>query len=164
MTRRYVAMGVSGCGKSLIGALLADRMGMRFVDGDDLHPQANIAKMHAGHPLTDGDRAPWLDAVGAALGDDTVIACSALRRIYRDRIRARAGDRTVFLYLSGSRAVLWQRVSTRPGHFMPAALLDSQIATLEDPAADERSVRADIDQAPGGVVADLMAGLSRLGA
>ncbi|RYH02434.1 gluconokinase [Salipiger sp. IMCC34102] len=154
---RIVAMGVSGCGKSRIGAMLADRLGLAFQDGDDLHPQHNIDKMAAGIPLDDADRAPWLDAVGHALaGDRKVIACSALKRSYRDRIRALAGP-VVFVHLAGDREVLLDRVSHRPGHFMPATLLDSQFATLEPPGPDEDAVTVDIDQPPQQVVAAIMA-------
>ena len=151
---RYVVMGVSGCGKSLIGTGFAQAMGLRFVDGDDLHPAANIAKMRRGAPLTDTDRAPWLAQVGAVLADDaTVVACSALKRAYRDQIRQAAGASVTFLYLRGSRAVLLARMQARPGHFMPPSLLDSQLATLEEPSTDETFVMADIDQPPEAIIA-----------
>ncbi len=146
---RYVVMGVSGCGKSSVGAAVAERIGAVFLDGDDLHPPANIAKMASGEPLTDEDRAPWLRKVGAALSDitqPTMIGCSALRRAYRDIIRDTAGNPVRFLLLDGSREVLMQRMSTRPGHFMPTTLLDSQLATLEHPGADEGAFVFDIDQ------------------
>ena len=155
--RRIVAMGVSGCGKSLVGSMLADRLGLPFQDGDDLHPQSNIDKMARGTPLTDEDRWPWLDAVGRALADgDKVIACSALKRAYRDRIRDLAGDVT-FVHLSGDRALLLDRMGDRDGHFMPTDLLDSQLATLEPPGPDEDAVTAGIDQPPDQVVAEIMA-------
>ena len=136
---RIVVMGVSGCGKTTAGLALAERLGTRFVEGDQLHPQANVAKMAAGIPLTDADRWPWLDAVGAALaGDAPVVAsCSALKRSYRGRLRAQAGARLCFLHLAGDRAALAQRMVERPGHYMPVSLLDSQLATLEPPSADE---------------------------
>lgn len=160
---RVVVMGVSGCGKSSIGSALAARLGARFVDGDQLHPEANIAKMSRGEPLTDADRAPWLARVGAALAEDgTVIACSALKRIYRDQIRATAGADVVFLHLKGDREVLLQRMSNRPGHFMPASLLDSQLATLEDPQTDETHVAADIRSTPEQIVADAVVALKRM--
>ncbi|SLN18786.1 gluconokinase [Roseisalinus antarcticus] len=162
---RYVVMGVSGCGKSLIGAMLAARLGAIFHDGDDLHPPANVAKMARGTPLTDADRAPWLDEVGRVLRvPNIVVACSALRRIYRARITEAAGAPVTFLYLRGTRATLQARVSNRPGHFMPAALLDSQLATLEEPGPEERAVTADIEQPPDAVVAALIAGLQAEGA
>ena len=154
---KIVAMGVSGCGKSLIGEMLADRLGLPFQDGDDLHPQANIDKMAGGTPLTDADRWPWLDAVGQALAEaDKVIACSALKRAYRDRIRAKAGD-VIFVHLAGEYDVLLERVSGRDGHFMPADLLDSQFETLEPPEKGEDAVTVDVDQTPDEVVAAIMA-------
>lgn len=136
---RIVVMGVSGCGKTTVGLALAERLGASFVEGDQLHPQANVAKMAAGIPLTDADRWPWLDAVGAALaGDAPVVAsCSALKRSYRDRLRTQAGTPLNFLHLAGDRAALAQRMAERPGHYMPVSLLDSQLATLEPPSADE---------------------------
>ncbi|MFD5869373.1 gluconokinase [Corynebacterium sp. NPDC060344] len=136
-------MGVSGCGKSTVGALLARELGVAFMDGDDLHPRANIEKMASGVPLDDDDRWPWLDLVGGWLaGRDGggVIACSALKRSYRDRIRAAAPD-AVFVHLHGTRALMEARVVGRavaqPGHFMPSSLLESQFATLEPLAGDE---------------------------
>lgn len=140
-------MGVAGCGKTSVGQALAQRLGGHFHDGDDLHPPANIAKMSAGHPLNDTDRAPWLDLVGDALRDaeDTIlIGCSALKRIYRDRIRAAARAPVTFVHLSGSRAVIEARMSQRDGHFMPVSLLDSQFATLEPLQPDEQGFAVDI--------------------
>lgn len=146
---RYVVMGVSGCGKSRIGALLAQALGARFIDGDDLHPAENIAKMAQGIALNDTDRAPWLARVGAALvPPHTVIACSALKRSYRDIIRQNAGHQVMFLYLQGTRAVLMQRMQARTGHFMPAALLDSQLATLQPPTKGECFAVQDITATP----------------
>lgn len=140
-------MGVSGSGKSTVGIALATRLGVPFVDGDDLHPPANVAKMASGTPLEDADRWPWLALVGAALAEapaGLVVACSALKRSYRDAIRAVAHD-VRFVYLRVDRDELEQRMAHRPGHFMPVALLDSQLATLEEPADDENAivVRAD---------------------
>jgi gluconokinase len=158
---RYVVMGVSGCGKSLIGAAFAAAIEARFIDGDDLHPQANIDKMRRGDPLDDQDRAPWLAAVGGALAtDQTVIACSALKRTYRDQIRAKAGQPVTFLFLRGARDTLVDRVASRPGHFMPPSLLDSQLATLEPPGPDEPHLTQDIEQTPDKIVANLVAALS----
>ena len=143
-----VVMGVSGCGKSTIGSALAEKLGIAFVDADSLHPPANIEKMAAGIPLTDDDRWPWLDEVGLRLlaGENAgvVIACSALRRAYRDWIRQTARG-TVFIHLDGGRDVLADRMGARPGHFMPLSLLDSQIATLEPLEADEAGLVLDID-------------------
>jgi gluconokinase len=157
---RYVAMGVSGCGKSLIGNAFAEAVGAIFVDGDGLHPPANIAKMSRGEPLNDIDRAPWLDKVGEALAaGGTVVACSALKRRYRDQIRAVAGAPVTFLFLRGKRETLLHRMASRPGHFMPPSLLDSQLATLEPPAEDERYLVADIEQTPAAIVACFQAGI-----
>ncbi|MEV7574630.1 gluconokinase, GntK/IdnK-type [Pseudarthrobacter sp. NPDC089323] len=140
-------MGVSGCGKTTIGDLVARELGVPFLDGDSLHPVENVAKMAAGTPLTDDDRWPWLATVGAALaqaGDGgLVLACSALRRSYRDAIREQAPD-TVFLHLHGTKEVLKARTEGRTGHFMPPALLDSQLATLEPLEADEAGFVVDI--------------------
>jgi beta-N-acetylhexosaminidase len=153
---RIVVMGVSGCGKTTIGALVAHELGVPFVDGDSLHPVENVAKMAAGIPLTDEDRWPWLATVGtelaAAGAGGLVLACSALRRSYRDAIRDKAPD-IVFLHLHGSKDVLGSRLEGRSGHFMPAALLDSQLATLEPLDADEAGVVVDIASPVDQVVA-----------
>jgi gluconokinase len=147
-------MGVSGCGKSQIGAAFAAEIGANFFDGDDLHPSANIAKMCRGEPLNDADRAPWLAMVGQKLTlSGSVIACSALKRIYRDQIRAAADAPVCFLYLHGAHEILLSRMTSRPGHFMPTALLDSQLATLEPPDDDEWHLRAQIDFSPAEIVA-----------
>ncbi|MFC7846926.1 gluconokinase [Arthrobacter sp. NPDC057388] len=142
-----VVMGVCGCGKSTVGELMAHELGVPFLDGDSLHPAENVAKMAAGTPLTDKDRWPWLATAGTRLRDagegGLVLACSALRRSYRDAIRAQAPD-TLFLHLHGSRKVLEQRLAARSGHFMPAALLDSQLTTLEPLEADELGLVIDI--------------------
>jgi len=138
-TPPIVVMGVSGCGKSTVGAALAAALHVDFEDGDDLHPPSNVAKMAAGQPLDDADRAPWLDAVGTWLGEHRsggVIACSALKRTYRDVLRAHATD-AAFLYLDCDADLIEQRVSHRPGHFMPASLVASQLATLEPLQPDE---------------------------
>jgi carbohydrate kinase (thermoresistant glucokinase family) len=132
---RIVVMGVSGCGKSTVGTALAVRLGLPFIEGDALHDPASVAKMAAGAPLDDADRWPWLDRIGAALAapaDGAVAACSALRRAYRDRLRAIVPG-LAFLHLTGDRATIAARMATRPGHFMPPALIDSQFATLEPP-------------------------------
>lgn len=161
----FVVMGVSGCGKSLIGQAFATAIGARFIDGDSLHPTANIAKMSRGEPLNDTDRAPWLDQVAKALATPgTVVACSALKRKYRDQIRAVAGTPVTFLYLRGQRDTLLARVSARPGHFMPPALLDSQLATLEAPGPDEAHLVADIEQTPAKIVALFRTGARPVGA
>ena len=137
-----VVMGVSGCGKSTVAQQLALALGLDFVDGDDLHSISNVAKMRDGTPLTDADRWPWLDRVGQRLADvqqspaGVAMACSALRRSYRDRIRA-ATPGVRFVLLDGSAALIEARLAQRTGHYMPADLLASQFAALERPAADE---------------------------
>jgi gluconokinase len=146
-------MGPSGSGKSVVGAALAVRMGLPFIDADDLHPLENVAKMGAGTPLDDGDRMPWLDVVGAVLRDaagGAVVACSALARRYRDRIRAVAPD-AVFVELRVPAGELTRRMTTRE-HFMPAALLVSQLQTLEHLAEDEAGVVVANDRALSEVV------------
>ncbi len=136
-----VVMGVSGCGKSTVGAALAERLRMPFRDADDLHPAANVDKMSRGVALTDDDRAPWLHLVGEELSrhrvTGLVIACSALRVTYRDILRAHAPD-VRFVHLDTTRQVIARRMVVRSEHFMPLTLLDSQIATLEPLTADER--------------------------
>ena len=146
---KFVVMGVSGCGKSSVGAAVANELGMSYIDGDDLHPPENIAKMSRGIPLTDADRAPWLVRVGerlAAFEGPVVIGCSALKRTYRDIVRDKAGEPVCFLHLEGSRETLSERMATRSGHFMPVSLLETQLATLEPPGLDETAITADIDQ------------------
>jgi len=158
-------MGVSGSGKSTIGRALADRLGWRFIDGDDLHPAANVAKMRAGHPLDDADRAPWLAAIAAqidcwvAAQTPGVMTCSALKRRYRDVI---IGDRPAvrLVFLDGSPALIADRLASRIGHFMPASLLRSQLATLEPPAADEGAISVKIDKTIPAIVDEIVTGLS----
>ena len=151
--RKYqiIVMGVSGCGKSTIGDLVARELGVPFLDGDSLHPVENVAKMAAGTPLTDEDRWPWLATVGrelAAAGHGgLVLACSALRRSYRDAIREQAPD-TLFLHLNGSKEVLKVRTEGRTGHFMPPALLESQFDALEAPTADENFISLSVSATP----------------
>jgi gluconokinase len=143
-----VVMGVAGSGKSTVGAALAQRLLVPFVDGDTLHPAANIAKMTAGEPLNDDDRHPWLDRVGEWLAghrDGAVVSCSALKRQYRDRLRVSC-PRIEFLYLNGSPELIGRRLATRSGHFMPAALLRSQFAALEHLGSDEPGVSVDAEQ------------------
>lgn len=149
-----VVMGVSGSGKSTIGAALAQRLGVPFVDADDLHPASNIAKMSRGEPLDDADRWPWLETIGqwlAAHPDGGVVSCSALKRIYRDQLRGHARG-LVFVHLHGDREVIERRQASRPGHFMPASLLSSQFATLEPLAPDEDGVVIDVDQSVDQIV------------
>ena len=140
---RLIVMGVSGCGKSTMAAALGEHLGLQMVDGDDLHLPQSVAKMRAGIALEDADRWPWLDRIGEYLAQPhpqgRVVACSALKRAYRDRIRAQAGD-VCFLFLDGEFALIEQRMRQRVGHYMQAGLLDSQFRTLEKPQADETDV------------------------
>ncbi|MEU6574581.1 gluconokinase [Streptomyces sp. NPDC046805] len=146
-----VVMGVAGTGKTTIGPLLADRLGVPYAEGDDFHPQANIAKMSAGIPLDDADRWPWLDAIGAwahgRAGLGGVVSSSALKRAYRDRLRV-AAPGVVFVHLTGDRKLIEDRMSHRQGHFMPTALLDSQFATLQPLEVDEAGVAVDVSGGP----------------
>ena len=157
-----VVTGVSGSGKTTVGARLAQRLGWRFVDGDDLHPPANRAKMRDGLPLTDADRWPWLATVAHLLdhADPEVVACSALRRRYRDFLR---GDRpgVRFVHLAADRALIGERLARRTGHFFPAGLADSQFATLEEPAPDEDALIVDAGQPPDTIVAEITAWLTQ---
>ncbi|WP_246849446.1 gluconokinase [Rubellimicrobium arenae] len=163
-TGRFVVMGVSGVGKTRTGTLLAEAVGGHFVEGDDLHPPENRAKMAAGTPLTDQDRWPWLDRVGGTLaeGEPPVVgACSALRRSYRDRLRRWVPD-LVFVHLVGDRTLIHERLLARKGHFMPPALLDSQFGTLEPLRPEERGLEVPVDGPAPDVVADLLRRLERL--
>ena len=157
MTRRLVIMGVSGCGKSSVGAGLATRLGLNYRDGDDLHPPENVAKMRAGMPLTDADRWPWLDRVGQVFLAEApvIVGCSALKRAYRDRIRTAAGGPVTFVHLAGSQEVIAARMALRQGHYMPLSLLDSQFAALEPPTAEE-AITVSIDQPLEALVADIL--------
>jgi gluconokinase len=152
-----VVMGVAGCGKSTVAALLAGRLGWAFEEGDALHPQANVEKMAAGHPLTDDDRRPWLARVSAWIdervdaGQNGIITCSALKRAYRDALDHR-GTGVVFVYLAGDRDTIAARLAARQGHFMPTALLNSQFADLEEPGPDESAIRVDIGPDPPEIV------------
>ena len=152
-----VVMGVSGSGKSTIGALLARRLDRPFVDADDLHPVANKTKMAAGIPLDDDDRWPWLDVVGARLAaaPTPVVACSALRRVYRDRLRAEAPT-TLFVHLAGHRSLVGRRVAHREHEYMPATLLASQYAALEPLEPDERGFVVDIGESPDRLVEEIV--------
>ncbi|WP_460852805.1 gluconokinase [Nocardioides montaniterrae] len=154
-----VVMGVSGSGKSTVGAALAQRLRVPFADADDFHPPANIAKMSAGHPLDDEDRRPWLDALGEWLAahdaQGGVMSCSALKVDYRTRLLDHA-PRTRFVHLDGPRDVIARRQAGRPGHFMPAALLDSQFATLEPLGPDEPGIVIDVDQSVDAIVEEYL--------
>ena len=166
-TSPLIVMGVSGSGKSTIAERLAKALGWPVAEGDALHPQANIEKMKHGIPLNDDDRGPWLQAIAQAIdkwraaGGVGIITCSALKRAYRDRLVLQRPD-VWFVYLKGSKELIRERLSKRTGHFMPADLLDSQFAALEEPAADERAVIADVSQSPDVIVATILGELRRI--
>ncbi len=153
-------MGVSGSGKTTVGAALAQRLRVPYADADDFHPPENVAKMSAGIPLDDTDRAPWLETIGAWLADHAasggVTSCSALRRRYRDVLRTGAPDQ-LFVHLDGTREVIARRVAGRPGHFMPVSLLDSQFATLEPLDDDENGLVLDLARSVDDLVTDYLA-------
>lgn len=161
-------MGVSGCGKTTVGEQLAERLGWPYQEGDALHPPANVAKMAGGMPLTDADRLPWLAAVAAwidarrAAGECGVVSCSALKRAYRQLL---IGDRpdVRLVYLQGTRDQLAERLAARTGHFMPAGLLDSQLATLEEPTAAEQPLVVTIDQPVEAIVTAIAGAIRPLG-
>jgi len=156
----YVVMGVSGSGKTVIGQSLARTLGVDFIDGDDYHPAENVRRMAAGIPLTDADRAGWLDALAARIrqsreaGTGLVVACSALKRSYRDILRTAAPDLRL-VFLAGERALIGERLAARSGHYMPASLLDSQLATLEVPSPGENVWTVDITRSPSDIVQQL---------
>lgn len=161
-----VTMGVSGSGKTTIGEEIAARLGVPFRDADEFHPRANVEKMSSGIALTDEDRAPWLDAIGAAIRDadperPVVVSCSALRRAYRDRIRAIAGRRVDFVFLHGDEETLRRRMAGRKGHFMPSSLLASQLATLEPPMPDEQAIAVAVDQPVTTIVDEVLDAIQR---
>jgi gluconokinase len=162
-----ILMGVSGSGKSTIGAELAHSIQAKFIDGDDLHPRANIIKMGSGQPLNDDDRQPWLERLGDAAfslkhkNETGIIVCSALKRRYRDALR-NGNEGMIFIYLKGSYDTILQRMQARAGHFMPTALLQSQFDALEEPGSDEADVIAiNIDHSIDGVVERCIAALNK---
>ncbi len=157
-----IVMGVSGSGKSTIAARLADALGWHYQEGDALHSPANVEKMRHGIPLTDADRAPWLQAIAAivddwrARGEHGVLTCSALRRAYRGVIIGARPD-VGLVYLRGTKAVIADRMASRTGHYMPAALLESQLATLEEPGPDEQPIVVDVEATPEAIVREVIA-------
>lgn len=163
MTAIYVIMGVSGSGKSTIGQALAAKMGCQFYDGDDFHSPENIAKMESGLPLTDADRWPWLDQLAQLIGDQirqeepAVLACSVLKRSYRDRLR-QDSEGLVFIYLRGSFDVIWDRIQDRKDHYMKADMLRSQFDALEEPDEQE-ALLVDIDDDADNIISKLIVSL-----
>jgi gluconokinase len=161
-----VVMGVSGSGKSTIASMLANKLGWVYEDGDWFHPKSNVDKMHAGQPLTDEDRKPWLEAIARHIdalrkdGEHAVIACSALKRAYRDVLVGTRPD-VRLVYLKGTRDLIARRIATRHGHFMPPELLDSQFAALEEPRADERPIVTSIAPHPREIVKDIVSKLEQ---
>jgi gluconokinase len=156
-----VVMGVAGSGKTTVGEKLADRLGWPYEDGDRFHPKANVEKMSAGHPLTDEDRWPWLQAIAneidrvARQGEHVVIGCSALKRTYRD-VLVHGRDDVRIVYLDGTRELIARRLKARKGHFMPPTLLESQFETLQPPARDENALTVSIDAPVEAIVDDIM--------
>ncbi|MFD8950099.1 gluconokinase [Streptomyces xanthophaeus] len=164
--RVIVVMGVAGTGKTTVGRMLAEALGVPYAEGDAFHPAANVAKMSAGTPLDDADRWPWLDAIGAWIrnrgtGRGAVVSASALKRAYRDRLRA-VSPRTVFVHLTGERPLIEERMAARKGHFMPTTLLDSQFATLEPLQEDEPGVVVDVSGSPQEITERALAALRGL--
>lgn len=165
MSPHVCVMGVSGAGKTVVGALLAGALGVAYLDGDDLHPADNVRRMAQGIPLTDDDRRGWLTAIASRLGQarrtgtGLVVSCSALKRAYRDILRSADAD-VRFVHLTGDRALIAQRLARRVGHFMSAALLDNQLATLEPPTPDEHAWTFDLADTPESIVARVVARLT----
>ncbi|MEU6310979.1 gluconokinase [Streptomyces sp. NPDC047014] len=164
--RVIVVMGVAGTGKTTVGRLLAEELGVPYAEGDAFHPPANVAKMSAGVPLDDADRWPWLDAIGEWIRNSAgrcggVIAASSLKRVYRDRLRA-AAPGAVFVHLTGDRPLIERRMAERKGHFMPTTLLDSQFATLEPLQEDEPGVVVEVAGSPEEITERALAALNWL--
>jgi len=160
----YILMGVSGSGKTLIGTKLAKRLNLPFYDGDDFHPAANVEKMESGEPLNDNDRRPWLEKLRNEMQTwqqegGAVLACSALKKKYRDILTAGNSLPVQFIYLKGTKELIAQRLSRREGHFMPEKLLDSQFRALEEPKRGEETIHVSINQQPKNIVDEIISGL-----
>ncbi len=155
-----IIMGVSGSGKSVIGKLLAERLSIPFIDADDYHPDSNLLKMRSGRPLNDSDRKPWLLSLRKEIEihsreKGVVMACSALKRSYREILSGENPGDVCFIYLKGNTKIILDRMNQREGHFMPSALLDSQFATLEEPAAND-AIHVSIEQTPEEIVTEIL--------
>jgi gluconokinase len=167
-SKAIIVMGVSGAGKTSVADLLARRLGSKFVEGDQLHPKANVEKMAQGIPLTDEDRWPWLEVIGETLHEargrheDIVVTCSSLKKTYREKLRSAGGEPLYFVFLKGAPEVLAARMGERKGHFMPTSLLQSQLATLESPEGEPAVVTVDIDTTVTGIVDEAIAKLEKL--
>lgn len=165
MAKAYVVMGVSGCGKSTVGQALADYLECPFYDGDDFHPPDNVAKMAAGEPLNDADRYPWLANLHALMaehlerGETAVVACSALKKKYRDQLRGTL-DAVAFIYLRGNFDLIWGRMQAREGHYMKANMLQSQFDALEEPEQNE-AIIVDIDGLPAEIMEQIIQTIER---
>lgn len=161
----YVLMGVSGCGKTSVGEAVAADLGFEFIEGDALHPPANVEKMAQGIPLNDEDRFPWLDRIGARIaeadGHGLVVSCSSLKKIYRERLRSFAKEPLTFVFLKGSEELLTERMARRKGHFMPLSLLKSQLATLEDPSGEPGVITVDISGTSQDVIERTLRAIAR---
>ena len=159
-----VIFGVSGAGKTTVGKMLAEQLGWRFLEADDFHPAANIEKMRNGHPLTDEDRWPWLDCLckqierSLSAGENAILACSALKRAYRDHLRV--SDEIKFVFLRGDYALVEKQLSSRHGHFMNAALLQSQFDDLEQPQPDENVLTIQLGRTPQQIVEEIKTNLN----
>lgn len=161
--RLFIVMGVAGCGKSTVGAAVAQKLGGTYLDGDDFHPKSNIEKMSKGEALSDDDRWPWLETVASELAKRegvSMVGCSALKRSYRDFITSKAGQPVCFIYLDGSKDLIASRMAARTGHFMPTSLLESQFAALEVPSYDENKIAIDISGSQDEVVDTIVSALT----
>lgn len=154
----YVLMGVSGCGKTTVGKKLAGDLNLPFYDADDFHPEDNVNKMESGVPLNDDDRYPWLEILSENIAKwnrskGAVLACSALKKSYRDHLRKGNQDRVTFIYLKGARELIYHRLKNREEHYMPSSLLDSQFETLEEP---EHAITISVDSDPENIIIEIM--------
>ncbi|WEX74972.1 gluconokinase [Sinorhizobium numidicum] len=162
---RLIVMGVSGSGKSSVGEAIANRLSLQFIEGDALHPESNVRKMSAGITLTDEDRWPWLDSIGGTLAQaqgGLVVSCSALKKIYRERLRHMADGPLAFVFLEGSGDILAQHMSARTGHFMPISMLESQLDTLEPPTDEPLVLTQNVENSVSEIVRQSVAWVSHM--